>query len=60
MILPLGNWISTYIEHCILPCPKITSKWIRDFNVRPESLKLLDENTVETLQDLRHEQQLSE
>ena len=32
------------MDHCILPCTKINSKWIKYFNVRPENLKLLKEN----------------
>jgi hypothetical protein len=49
------SWISTCrrLEQgpCLSPWRKINSKWIKDFNVRSESLKLLEENT-ETLQDV--------
>jgi hypothetical protein len=34
------------------PCVKIKSKWIKDFNVRPETLKVLHENTEKTLEDI--------
>ena len=47
-----ATWKRRKSEHSLTPYTKINSKWIEGLDIRPDTIKLLEENTGQTLSDI--------
>ena len=48
------------LDHLLTPHIRINSKWIQDLNIRPETIKIIEENIGSKISDIAHSNILSD
>ena len=48
------------LHHLLTPCTRINSEWIKDLNIRPKTMKTLEENIGNKLSDIAYSNILSD